>query len=106
MSDGVRIGVDVGGTFTDVVVSRGGATVHGKSDTTAFDLRVGVTNAIEEAAQLFEMTGPELLGLRLAMRQPSLYERSAGPRSVLQRLQIHLLAGSSISKYSVTLTLI
>ncbi len=80
MSDGVRIGVDVGGTFTDVVVSRGGATVHGKSDTTAFDLRVGVTNAIEEAAQLFKMTGPELLGLAESM----VYSTTVGTNALIE----------------------
>ncbi len=80
MSDRLSIGVDVGGTFTDVVVSRGGLTVHGKADTTAFDLRVGVANAIEEVAQLLEMTGSELLGSADSM----VYSTTVGTNALIE----------------------
>jgi len=46
----VRIGVDVGGTFTDVFVVADGVAVRGKSDTTAYDLKVGFFNAVSVAA--------------------------------------------------------
>ncbi|TAN26560.1 MAG: hydantoinase/oxoprolinase family protein [Actinomycetota bacterium] len=80
MNGQLRIGVDVGGTFTDVVVSRGGTMVHGKSDTTAFDLRVGVTNAIEEAARLFDMTVNELLGSAQSM----VYSTTVGTNALIE----------------------
>jgi N-methylhydantoinase A/acetophenone carboxylase len=51
---GVRIGVDVGGTFTDVYVARGGLAVRGKADTTAYDLKVGFFNAVAAAAEQLE----------------------------------------------------
>ena len=47
----VRIGVDVGGTFTDVFVVADGVSVRGKSDTTAYDLKVGFFNAVSVAAE-------------------------------------------------------
>lgn len=80
MSELLRIGVDVGGTFTDVVVSRGGTLAHGKADTTAFDLRVGVINAIEEAAHLFDMTGVELLGTAESM----VYSTTVGTNALIE----------------------
>jgi N-methylhydantoinase A/oxoprolinase/acetone carboxylase beta subunit len=43
---GYRIGVDVGGTFTDVVLATDEGTVRGKADTTAYDLRDGFFNAV------------------------------------------------------------
>ena len=46
-----RIGIDIGGTFTDVVYFRDGGVVWGKADTTHYDLKVGVLNAIKAAAQ-------------------------------------------------------
>jgi len=46
-----RIGVDVGGTFTDVYVVRDGSSVRGKADTTAYDLKVGFFNAVNNAAE-------------------------------------------------------
>ena len=44
------IGIDVGGTFTDVVIQKDGAIFRGKSDTTHYDLRVGFLNATRLAA--------------------------------------------------------
>jgi N-methylhydantoinase A/acetophenone carboxylase len=58
----MRVGVDVGGTFTDVVVAGGGRLVHGKSDTTAFDLQVGIHKALDEAAAELDYGAGELLG--------------------------------------------
>ena len=47
---GYRLAVDIGGTFTDVVYFRDGAIERGKSDTTHYDLKVGVLNALKAAA--------------------------------------------------------
>ncbi len=80
MSDGFRIGIDVGGTFTDVVVARGSRTVNGKADTTAFDLRVGVSNAIEAAAGQFDLTGSELLGSADSM----VYSTTVGTNALIE----------------------
>jgi N-methylhydantoinase A/acetophenone carboxylase len=56
---GYRIGVDVGGTFTDVVLATDEGTVRGKADTTAYDLRDGFFNAVREAARNLEQAGAD-----------------------------------------------
>ena len=45
------LGVDVGGTFTDVVFIKDGVLHRGKSDTTHFDLKVGFINATRVAVE-------------------------------------------------------
>ncbi|MGE0748295.1 MAG: hydantoinase/oxoprolinase family protein [Rhodospirillales bacterium] len=45
----MRLGIDVGGTFTDVVFLKDGAIYRGKSDTTHYDLKVGFMNATRVA---------------------------------------------------------
>ena len=45
------IGIDIGGTFTDVVYMRDGELYRGKSDTTHYDLKVGFMNATRAAAE-------------------------------------------------------
>ena len=47
---GVRFGIDVGGTFTDVVCINDGALFRGKADTTHYDLKIGFFNAARVAA--------------------------------------------------------
>jgi len=57
------IGVDIGGTFTDVVVlSRAGAVVTGKSATTPDALADGVLAALGDAAARMERPLADLLG--------------------------------------------
>ncbi len=46
----IRFGVDVGGTFTDVVCINNGALFRGKADTSHYDLKVGFFNAARVAA--------------------------------------------------------
>lgn len=61
-ADGYSIGVDIGGTFTDVVVlSRAGEIVAGKSATTPASLADGVLDAIGDAAGSMGLGLEELL---------------------------------------------
>ena len=55
------IDIDVGGTFTDMVLTLDGERVIVKSPTTPHDLSVGFLNAIEAAADKLELTAEELL---------------------------------------------
>jgi N-methylhydantoinase A len=52
----LRFGIDVGGTFTDVVCLRDGNLVRGKADTTHYDLKVGFFNAARIAAEKAGLT--------------------------------------------------
>lgn len=56
------VGIDIGGTFTDAVVSDGGARLAGaKAHTTPDDLSVGVFNALDELANTIGIDREELL---------------------------------------------
>jgi N-methylhydantoinase A len=64
MANGDRdtfIGVDVGGTHTDVIVVRDGGVTRAKALTTPDDLSVGVLDSIGVAAELLELPRAELL---------------------------------------------
>jgi N-methylhydantoinase A len=56
-----RIGVDVGGTHTDVIVAGNGTVRHGKALTTPGDLSEGVLNGIEVVASDLGLSVSELL---------------------------------------------
>ena len=57
-----RIGVDVGGTFTDVVLTRPDGSIRlGKSPTTPEDQSIGVLNGIAQLAALEDLALPDLL---------------------------------------------
>ena len=56
-----RVGIDIGGTFTDVIYLRDGELFRGKADTTHYDLKVGVMNAAEIAAGRAGVAGNEAL---------------------------------------------
>ncbi len=60
----IRLGIDVGGTFTDVVVAHGNTIARGKADTTPHDLTLGLLRAIDGVATQLAMTRNQLL-LRL-----------------------------------------
>jgi N-methylhydantoinase A len=47
----LRFGVDVGGTFTDVVCLNDGGLFRGKADTTHYDLKIGFFSAARVAAE-------------------------------------------------------
>ena len=58
-----RIGVDIGGTFTDcVVISNDGTIYTFKELSTPEDQSIGLYNVIKKAAQFFEMDLEEFLG--------------------------------------------
>ena len=64
MADGTpmnSIDIDVGGTFTDLVLTMDGERIIAKCPTTPHDLSICFMNAVEEGAQIAGMTLAELL---------------------------------------------
>jgi N-methylhydantoinase A/oxoprolinase/acetone carboxylase beta subunit len=88
------IDVDVGGTFTDMVMTLDGVSSHRKVQTTPYDLSVGFMQVIEEAAEEAGMTLTELVSQIDTVRYSTtvamnrLLERS-GPRVVLITTEGH-----------------
>ena len=88
------IDVDVGGTFTDMVMTLDGVTTHRKVQTTPYDLSVGFMQVIEEAAEAAGITLTELVSQVDTVRYSTtvamnrLLERS-GPRVVLITTEGH-----------------
>ena len=88
------IDVDVGGTFTDMVMTLDGVTSNRKVQTTPYDLSVGFMQVIEEAAAEAGMTLTELVSQIDTVRYSTtvamnrLLERS-GPRVVLITTEGH-----------------
>jgi N-methylhydantoinase A len=78
----VRIGVDVGGTFTDVVLATAEGTVRGKADTTAHDLRVGFFNAVREAAKALGTNGDDPDVVRAA--EAIVYSTTVGTNALVE----------------------
>jgi N-methylhydantoinase A len=75
------IGVDTGGTFTDVVViEEDGTTTSAKSATTPDDLAAGVVNAVTEAAR----------------------QRRLSLRDLLARTKIFRLSGTTVTNVLIT----
>ncbi len=76
-----RIGIDIGGTFTDVVYFRDGGIDRGKADTTHYDLKVGVMNALRAAAK---RAG---IGLDEAVRTADsiVYSTTVGTNALIER---------------------
>ncbi|SIO25105.1 hydantoinase/oxoprolinase family protein [Paraburkholderia phenazinium] len=62
IKDGLRIAVDIGGTFTDcVMLSESGSRLTAKSLTTYDDPSRGVIDCLDMAAKRLEITTPELV---------------------------------------------
>jgi len=58
----IRIGIDVGGTFTDIVaVAEDGAVTFAKSPSTPEDPSIGVMNAVDRLAEEFSTSAADLL---------------------------------------------
>ena len=58
---GTHVGVDVGGTHTDVIVIRDGKVSHGKALTTPGDLATGVLDGLEVVAEKLGISLQDLL---------------------------------------------
>ena len=88
------IDIDVGGTFTDLVLTRSGVVTPAKSPTTSYDLSVCFLNVIEEAAKASGLSSEQLLGDTNIIRYSTtiamnrLIERS-GPRLALITTEGH-----------------
>jgi N-methylhydantoinase A/acetophenone carboxylase len=77
----ISFGVDVGGTFTDVVFMRDGQTFRGKSDTTHYDLKVGFMNAARVAAE----RGGLALDEALRTADSIVYSTTVGTNALIER---------------------
>ncbi len=81
MSARDTIDVDVGGTFTDLVMTVGGETIYRKVPTTPYDLSVGFMQVVEEAAA--ELGGS--LADRLASIDTVRYSTTVAMNRLLER---------------------
>jgi N-methylhydantoinase A len=77
----IRFGIDVGGTFTDVVCIRDGALFRGKADTTHYDLKVGFFNAARVAA---DKAGLKLEDA-LKIADGIIYSTTVGTNALIER---------------------
>ncbi|MBM3485209.1 MAG: hydantoinase/oxoprolinase family protein [Alphaproteobacteria bacterium] len=77
----MRLGIDVGGTFTDVVFLKDGEIYRGKSDTTHYDLKLGFMNATRVAV------GRAGLELEEALRGADaiVYSTTVGTNALIER---------------------
>ncbi|EFK09274.1 hydantoinase/oxoprolinase [delta proteobacterium NaphS2] len=59
---GINFDIDIGGTFTDCLVTTGEKTFSMKTPTTSYDLSVGFMKALREAASLLNVSMEQLAG--------------------------------------------
>ena len=76
-----RIGVDIGGTFTDVVFINDGKLYRGKSDTTHYDLKIGFMNAAKAAIDRAGSTVEQVL----QEAQAIVYSTTVGTNALIER---------------------
>ncbi len=57
----ISINVDIGGTFTDCLITYGDRMVFGKAPTTTYDLSKGFMQALRETVDSMEMSLEEVL---------------------------------------------
>jgi N-methylhydantoinase A len=76
-----EIGIDVGGTFTDVYSRHGGESAFAKADTTDFDLKQGVLTALEELAAKLGQPAEEMLRDTAKI----VYSTTVGTNALLER---------------------
>ncbi|HWK25168.1 MAG TPA: hydantoinase/oxoprolinase family protein [Solirubrobacter sp.] len=94
MSGRDTIDVDVGGTFTDLVMTVGGETIYRKVPTTPYDLSIGFMQVVEEAASALggtlseRLAGIDTVRYSTTVAMNRLLERS-GPRIGLITTQGH-----------------
>jgi N-methylhydantoinase A len=77
----VRFGVDVGGTFTDVVCINNGMLFRGKADTSHYDLKVGFFNAARVAAEKASLKMEDALKAADAI----VYSTTVGTNALIER---------------------
>jgi N-methylhydantoinase A len=77
----VRFGVDVGGTFTDVVCINDGTLFRGKADTSHYDLKVGFFNAARVAAEKASLEMEDALKAADAI----VYSTTVGTNALIER---------------------
>jgi N-methylhydantoinase A len=77
----VRFGVDVGGTFTDVVCINNRTLFRGKADTSHYDLKVGFFNAARVAAEKASLKMEEALKAADAI----VYSTTVGTNALIER---------------------
>lgn len=77
----LTIGVDVGGTFTDVFVLNDGHPYRAKSDTTHYDLKVGFFEALDAAARQFGSDIETTLG----GAETIVYSTTIGTNALIER---------------------
>jgi N-methylhydantoinase A len=78
---GTLIGIDVGGTFTDAVILQDGEIFRGKADSTHYDLKVGLMNAIRRAAERSGRSFEEVL----RDAESIAYSTTVGTNALLER---------------------
>ncbi|MCL6562951.1 MAG: hydantoinase/oxoprolinase family protein [Firmicutes bacterium] len=76
-----RIGIDVGGTFTDVVVQGPEGLVRAKADSTPYNLTVGVQRAATLAADALGMTYDGLV----RQAETVVYSTTVGTNALIER---------------------
>jgi N-methylhydantoinase A len=76
-----EIGIDVGGTFTDVYSRHGSESAFAKADTTDFDLKQGVLTALEELAAKLGQPPEEMLRDTAKI----VYSTTVGTNALLER---------------------
>ncbi|HUY20087.1 MAG TPA: hydantoinase/oxoprolinase family protein [Candidatus Binataceae bacterium] len=77
----IALGIDVGGTFTDVVLLRDNQIVTAKAETTHYDLKLGVFNAIRLAAEQIDTELEALLAETAAV----VYSTTVGTNALIER---------------------
>jgi N-methylhydantoinase A len=77
----IALGIDVGGTFTDIVLLRDHQIVTAKAETTHYDLKLGVFNAIRLAAAQIDAE----LEAVLAEASAIVYSTTVGTNALIER---------------------
>ena len=77
----LALGIDVGGTFTDVVLLHDELIVTAKAETTHYDLKVGIFNAIRLAGEQIDKPFEDLLATTSAI----VYSTTVGTNALIER---------------------
>jgi N-methylhydantoinase A/acetophenone carboxylase len=77
----LSINVDIGGTFTDVLLFKDGQRATGKAETTIYDLTVGFMSSVEQAAAKLGLSLAEVLSQADVVR----YSTTVGTNALIER---------------------